>query len=217
MAKQKVSSDFAKWQEKTANKLSESKKAENNSTGIPLPVGATGLCTVIDLTFGTTKKNNHPYASIKCVTTEGKKFTKMYLFNGTEKATGADRWSWMLNEFENSGMPRAFREEKGDDANALIDYFLAGEAPIQMSYEVVADSYGMNGKRVNFGLPDGIQAVEASQQMEFCKSVEELAPEKFLLWNDTPQKILKIEDSKVTVKSTTTNAQRTLEIADLTF
>jgi len=216
MAKQRVSGDFKKWQEKTSNKLADSKKAENNTAGIPFPVGTSGICTIIDLVAGTTKSKNNPYMSIKAVTPDGKKFTKMYLFNETDNATGADRWSWMLNEFENMGMSREFREEKGDDAEALIDYFLAGE-PIQASFEVVEDKYQQSGKRVNFGLADGVKAVEAKETIEYCTSAETLEVGKFLLWNDTAQKILKIEEGKVTVKSTTTNAQRQLEISELTF
>jgi hypothetical protein len=217
MAKQRVSSDFAKWRSKTANKLADAKKAENNMAGIPFPVGTTGLCTVIDVQFGTTKKNAHPYMTMKCIADSGQKFSKMYLFNDTANATGADRWSWMLNEFENSGMPRSFREEKGDDENELLAYFLDGEQPIKMAFEVEADSYQQGGKRVSFRSPEGMSAVQAQDSIVCASSPEEIKVDGYVLWNDVPQRVISINEDKVVVKSTTTNNQRTMLISDLTF
>ena len=216
MAKQRVSSDFAKWQERSTNKLAESKKAENTMGGIPFPVGHTGVCTVIDMTAGVTKNKNIPYMTIKCASSDGKKFSKMYMFSTSEKATFADRWSWMLNEFENAGMPREFREEHGDSAESLINYFL-GEEEIKMSFEVVADTYQQSGRNIRFGMPDGVAQLEKEQEGTFATSPEEVVPDVLVMWNDTAQRVLKVEGDQVTVKSTTTNNQRTLNMDDLSF
>lgn len=213
MAKQRVSSDFMKWQEKSSNKLAESKKAENTMGGIPFPDGHSGICTVLDVSASLTKNKKVPYISFKCVSDCGKKFTKMYLFSDSEKATGADRWSWMLNELENAGMPREYREANGDTAEGIIDYYMAGEE-IKMSFEVSKDAYG---KKVQFSLPDGVSQLQKEEQGTYAKSPEEIEPGVLVMWNDTPQKVLKVEDGQVTVKSTTTNAQRTLSVDDLTF
>jgi len=221
MAKQKVSNDFQKFQAKNQNHLADAAKAENTMTRNPLPVGTTGIATVVDMVAATSKKGN-AYVNMTLVVAsgphEGVKLTKNWSFNETPKATAIDRFTWFLNELENMGFPRDLRVSSGGDMNAIINYYLDANPPIQQAFEIEKNDYSMDKKAIVLAPADTMTSTP--QESGPIKTLDELKVGVKVLRNGVEFEVIKFDEDAETVnlRSLTTNKVReNVSLTELEF
>jgi hypothetical protein len=162
-----VSSDFKKFFAKNQTAINDVKKAEARVSGVPLPVGLSGVALVTNMKFDKwpdkkdqasgTLVEGFNYCEMELRVTndpkhQGKVFKKQWTFRQTAKWGPLDWMGQCFDDLENIGLPRELRENF-EDPQQLVDFFMKDS--YNVCFNVVANNYTDNkgnavqGKQVN--------------------------------------------------------------------
>jgi hypothetical protein len=153
MAKAKVSSNFNKFMSKNSTAVSEAKEAENTMMTCKMPIGWKGqaVCVGGEADKGKDRKDDKgqvqegreyvrlEYNVINDPEYTGAKFSRAWSFFDSEKATAIDRFTWMLNEMENMGLPSDIRKSEDTTMEDLLNFFIDSDEVYEA--EVVKNEY----------------------------------------------------------------------------
>lgn len=157
--KVQVSDEFAKFYGKNAVALEDAKKAENQMSSGPCPVGWEGKCILLEAAaeVGKPKKDDkgnvipgNPRVRMKFDIVDderysGKAFTKYWIFNKTANMDAAGRYAMFLNDCERMGVPRDLRENH-ETAADILNYLVEGEFVFDVRCD--SDDYSQDKKKM---------------------------------------------------------------------
>lgn len=137
----KVSSNFTKSVAKKATAVEEARKAENTMQTCKMPVGWSGhaICSGARADKGKDRKdekgqtqegNDYVALDFEVINDEkyaGSKFSVVWTFYDSEKASWEDRFTWCLNGLENLGLPEEYRRGEDFDLAAALAFFADGD------------------------------------------------------------------------------------------
>lgn len=168
MSKTEVSSDFGKFMSRNSTAVQEAKEAENTMRTCAMPIGWQGKAVCVGGKADKSKdkkdekgqtKEGSPYVILEFNVVDDEKykgdnFSRLWFLSDTAKATAMDRFEWMLNEFENLGMPHELRADEDAGMEEFLNFFTEGDAVF--SAEVVSNSYSRDGKEVKLSLTEAV-------------------------------------------------------------
>ena len=141
MSNVKVSSDFNKFLSRNAKAVEEAKSAENSMSTCKMPVDWKGnaICVGGIADKGKDRKdekgNTQPgrdfirldFNVINDEAYAGSKFSLMWSFWDTEKATAMDRFEWCMNDLENLGLPGEVRRSPDTTMEDILGFFTGSD------------------------------------------------------------------------------------------
>jgi hypothetical protein len=236
MANVKVSAGFSKAMSRKATAVEEARKAENTMMTCKMPVGWKGKAVVVDASAdkakdkkddkgNTVEGNEYIRLDFNVVNDDhyaGAKFSIIWSFYDSEKATWADRFSWCLNGLENLGLPRDLRENY-NEISEVLEFFTSNDEVYDA--EVVTNTY-RQGDQKEVKVRRAALVVDASDSIspeetkedgkvattESSGTLQVGASVKYMGKSYT---VVAIEDDDVKIKSVNTGVDRTVKVAQL--
>lgn len=161
----KVSKDFDKYYAKNATSFDDSKKAEKQVRGIPVPIGTTGTAVISDFTADRAKGGEqNPFIAVEITVVlpeehAGKKFTgAIHSLYDSDKMTASGRMAICLDDLEDMGLSRETRENH-TSLSQISDELL--NEPHYVTFEVKEGYKGRKEcKCYHCEAPDGINKKE---------------------------------------------------------
>lgn len=227
MANVKVSADFNKFLSRNAKAVEEAKTAENSMSTCKMPVDWKGFCIVTGAVAdkGKDRKddkgNTQPgrdfiRLDFNVVNDEeyaGAKFSLMWQFWDTEKATAMDRFEWCMNDLENLGLPGEVRRDPSTTMEDILAYFTSSDKVY--SAEVVHNSYRRGDqKEVKVHNIEAIDGVE-NMAPEGHAPVSAPEPGQDVTYMGKAWELVDIDGDDVIVKSKATGQTRNIKLSDL--
>ena len=223
MATSKVSPGFNNFMAKNQKAVEAAKEAENTMATCIMPVGWEGQCVCVDAVADQSKDKKredgtiqagNPYIRLEFQVVgdesyTGKKFSKLWMFNDTAKATAADRFEWCLNEMENLGLPQELRKTF-DSIDELLNHFIT--ADVVYECRVVKNDYTRDNKEVKISR----SAEDINDTDSVMPTVEETTTKQtevsYLgkVWDVVSQ-----DGDKFVIRSRTTKQEREVNKSDL--
>lgn len=227
MANVKVSADFNKFLSRNAKAVEEAKTAENSMSTCKMPVDWKGFCIVTGAVAdkGKDRKddkgNTQPgrdfiRLDFNVVNDEeyaGAKFSLMWQFWDTEKATAMDRFEWCMNDLENLGLPGEVRRDPSTTMEDILAYFSSSDKVY--GAEVVHNSYRRGDqKEVKVHNIEAIDGVE-NMAPEGHAPVSAPEPGQDVTYMGKAWELVDIDGDDVIVKSKATGQTRNIKLSDL--
>lgn len=223
MANVKVSNDFNNFMARNSKAVDEAKTAENTMATCAMPIGWEGQAICTDAVADKSKdkkdadgkvKEGNPYIRLEFSvvgdeTYAGKKFSRLWMFMDSAKATAADRFEWCLNEMENLGLPQETRKTF-DSVEELLRHFIETDAVYDA--EVVKNDYSRDGKEVKVR-----QSAEAVDDTDSVMPTEPTTPETSdqVTYLGKKWDVVSKEGKELTIKSIKTGQTKTVSVDDL--
>jgi hypothetical protein len=116
------------------------------------------------------------------------------------------------------GFPRDLRVSSGGDMNAIINYYLDANPPIQQSFEIEKNDYSMDKKAIVLAPADTMTSTP--QESGPIKTLDELKVGVKVLRNGVEFEVIKFDEDAETVnlRSLTTNKVReNVSLTELEF
>lgn len=226
MASAKVSSAFSKFQSKNNSAIEDAKKAENTMMTCKMPVGWKGhaICVGAVADKGKDRKDNkgnvqegNEYVNLEfnVVNDEkfaGSKFSNYWSFYDSEKATAMDRYTWMLNDMENLGLPREIRESDDTTMEDILNFFIESDTIYEA--EVVHNSY-RRGDQKEVKVRK-LETVSTDINMNpDAPSTEDLKEGQDVQYLGKSWELVLIDGEALTIKSKSTGSTRSIKKSDL--
>lgn len=227
MTNVKVSADFNKFLSRNAKAVEEAKTAENSMSTCKMPVDWKGFCIVTGAVAdrGKDRKddkgNTQPgrdfiRLDFNVVNDEeyaGAKFSLMWSFWDTEKATAMDRFEWCMNDLENLGLPGEVRRDPSTTMEDILAYFTNSDKVY--GCEVVHNSFRRGDqKEVKVHNIEAIDGVEVMAP-EGHAAVSTPEPGQDVTYMGKAWELVDIDGDDVIVKSKATGQTRNIKLSDL--
>jgi hypothetical protein len=147
---QKVSHEFKKAWAKSATAVEVAKKAENQLSNCPLPLGFEGRAVVSGMVMDS--KNDSSYVRMEYTVVDdkeykGKKCSRLWSLKASEKRTMEAAIGSFLDDMENQGLPRDVRENMSGPED-ISNWFLSENRYVRLAVKEDTWSGSRDGKRV---------------------------------------------------------------------
>lgn len=226
MGSAKVSASFNKFLSKNNTVVQEAKKAENTMMTCKMPIGWKGHAVCVDGVAdkgkdrkddkgNTQEGNEYVRLDFNVVNDEhfaGAKFSVAWSFYDSEKATAGDRFTWMLNEMENLGLPRQIRESEDTSMEDILEYFIKADAVYDC--EVVHNSYRRGDqKEVKVRKMDTV-ATDINMSPDAVPT-SSLTVGQDVKYMGKSWELVLVDGEELTIKSKTTGSTRVIKSSDV--
>ena len=224
MANVKVSNDFNNFMARNSKAVEDAKTAENTMATCAMPIGWEGQCICVDAVADKSKdkkdqdgkvKEGSPYIRLEFSVVgdesyTGKKFSRLWMFNDTAKATAADRFEWCLNEMENLGLPQETRKTF-DSVEELLKHFIDSDAVYEC--EVNKSDYSRDGKEMKVRL--SAEAVDMTDSVVPTGPASDEPEDDTVMYLGKKWEVVSKEGKELTIKSMKTGQTKVVTTDDL--
>ena len=203
---QKVSQSFKKLFAKNHTAVENAKKAENQLSNCPLPIGFKGKATVTGFVLDEAKATGKSYCRMEYsiiddAEHQGKKTSRVWSIGESEKRTFEQSLASWLDDMENQGLPREVREGLSDPTE-ISEWFMSEARVVALDVKEDTWAGSRDGKKVStYKLPEAVGAGSSMSPDEVSSGSSSSSSSDKVMFLGKPWTVVSRDGEEITIKN----------------